>query len=77
MPFDLEEVSKRILDLLPGREINFGFGIRTTAQIREVLDLGSSGVAIGSLLVEYLKNRDLEGFRKFQVSVREAPLNAD
>ncbi len=77
VPFDLEEVSKRILDLLPGREINFGFGIRTAAQIREVLTLGSSGVAIGTLLVEYLKNRDLEGFRKFQESVKEVPLNVD
>lgn len=72
MPFDLEEVSRRILTLLPGREINFGFGIRTIDQVREVLNFGSSGVAIGSLLVQYLMNNDLEGFRKFQKSVKEA-----
>ncbi len=77
IPFDLEEVSRRILDLLPGREINFGFGIRTTGQIGEILSLGSSGVAIGSLLVQYLNDKDLEGFRKFQESVKEVCASAE
>lgn len=77
MPYDLEEVSSRILGLVHGREVNFGFGIRTIEQVKEILGLGSSGVAIGSLLVQYLKNGDLNSFRKFQESVKEVYLNAE
>ena len=77
IPFDLNEVSKRILDLVANREINFGFGIRTIEQIKEILGLGSSGVAIGSLMVQYLKDNDMEGFRNFQNSVRGVYLNAE
>ena len=77
IPFDLNEVSRRILDLVANREINFGFGIRTIEQIKEILGLGSSGVAVGSLIVQYLKDNDLEGFRNFQNSVRGVYLNAE
>ncbi len=77
IPFDLEEVSKRILEIVPDREINFGFGIRTIQQVSEIMRLGSNGVAIGSLLVKYLMDNDLEGFRNFQNSVKEVYLNAE
>ena len=77
IPFDLQEVAGRILDLVHGREINFGFGIRTIGQVREILSLGSSGVAIGSLLVQFLNDNDLDGFKSFQNSVKEVYLNAE
>lgn len=77
IPFDLNEVASRIFSLIHGREINFGFGIRTIDQVREILGLGSNGIAIGSLLVQLLKDNDLEGFKSFQNSVKEAYLNAE
>lgn len=76
IPFDLEEVSRRIFGLIPNREINFGFGIRTIEQVREIIGLGSSGVAIGSLLVPYLKEGDARSFIDFQKSVKEVYADA-
>ena len=72
VPYDLKEVSRRIVELANGREINFGFGVRSASQVAEIISLGSSGVAIGSLLVKMLKENDLDSFRKFQEELKEA-----
>lgn len=77
VPYDLEEVSNRIVSLIQGREINFGFGIRTVEDVEAIISLGSSGVAIGTMLVSLLKEHDLEGFRRFQSQLREAMVNAN
>ena len=71
VPFDLKEVSGRILEMVPGREVNFGFGIRTVEQVREILDLGSDGVAIGSMLIPMLKENRTDDFVRFQKEVGE------
>ncbi len=72
VPYDPVEVSSRIFSLVKGREINFGFGVRSVGDVSDIIALGSSGVAIGSMLVPMLKNRDLEKFRSFQSELREA-----
>ncbi len=71
VPFDLREVSKRILEMVPGREVNFGFGIRTVDQVREIMELGSNGVAIGTMLIPMLKGNRIDDFVEFQEKVRE------
>lgn len=76
VPYDLEEVSRRIVELVEKREINFGFGIRTVEDVKEIIALGSNGVAIGSMLVPLLRENDLVGFKKFQSELKEALLNA-
>lgn len=77
VPYDLDEVSRRILELIPGREVNFGFGVRTVSQVKEIISLGSSGVAIGSLFVKMLKEGDLNAFQEFQENIREAMKSAE
>lgn len=62
VPFDLAEASARMRDIIGKRELIYGFGIRNTEQIREVIEAGGDGIAIGSLLVPYLENNDFAGF---------------
>lgn len=72
VPYDPVEVSSRIFSLVKNREINFGFGVRSVRDVKDIISLGSSGVAIGSMLVPMLKNRDIGSFRKFQSEIKEA-----
>lgn len=71
IPYDLQEVSSRILNLLPEREVNFGFGIRSTDQATEIMNLGSSGVAIGTLIVPMIRDGNLKDYGKFQKDLLE------
>ena len=71
VPYDLNAVSHRILELIPDREINFGFGIRNIEQAGEILRLGTSGIAIGSILVPMLRNNDTDAFVDFQQRLLE------
>ena len=71
IPYDLEEVSRRIIELLPGREVNFGFGIRSMDQIGRIMDLGSKGVALGTLLVPMVRENRLADFVELQEQIRE------
>lgn len=71
IPYDLAEVSSRIRELLPSREVNFGFGIRNLDQVREIMSLGSDGVAIGTMIIPMLTGHDLEAFLKFQHELGE------
>ncbi len=71
IPYDLEEVSRRIIELLPGREVNFGFGIRSMDQIGRIMDLGSKGVALGTLLVPMVRENRLDDFVELQEQIRE------
>lgn len=71
IPYDLVEVSARIRELLPDREVNFGFGIRNMGQVREILNLGSDGVAIGTLIIPMITNGDTEGFVQLQRELSE------
>lgn len=77
VPYDLEEVSRRITGMIHGREINFGFGIKTVRDVKEIISLGSSGVAIGSMLVPMLRENNAQAFREFQKELREAMPNAN
>ncbi len=70
VPYDPVEVSSRIFSLVRNREINFGFGVRSVNDVSEIIGLGSSGVAIGSMLVPMLKQKDIERFRAFQSELR-------
>ncbi|MEM0157416.1 MAG: tryptophan synthase subunit alpha [Thermoplasmataceae archaeon] len=75
IPYDLEEVSRRILDLLPGREVNFGFGVRTMDQMGRIMALGSKGVAIGTLLVPMIRENHLSDFMELQKQIREVQVH--
>lgn len=71
VPYDLMEVSSRIFSLVRDREINFGFGVRSVSDVKDIIDLGSNGVAIGSMLVPMVRDADLESFIKFQNDLKE------
>lgn len=62
VPFDLAEASRRIRSLVGKREIIYGFGIRDNGQIREIMENGGDGIAMGSVLVQYLETGDLGNF---------------
>ncbi|AKA49655.1 tryptophan synthase subunit alpha [uncultured archaeon] len=70
VPFDTGEVAERINELVPGREINFGFGIRNNDQVRELVSYGASGVAIGTALIEMLSSGDEEAFYSYLKEMR-------
>ncbi len=70
MPMDMEEVVSRIRSILPDREVNFGFGIRSTDQAAEIIRSGGDGIAIGSALVPMLENGDLKGFSEYVQNLR-------
>lgn len=70
VPFDVQEVAERARDLLPGREINFGFGIRDRSQVEELVRYGANGVAIGTAIVDFLSRGDKEGFSEFIRNMR-------
>ncbi|MCL5679026.1 MAG: tryptophan synthase subunit alpha [Candidatus Thermoplasmatota archaeon] len=72
MPMDMKEVVERIRTLLPDREINFGFGIRSIAQASEIIHEGGDGVAIGSAFISMLESRDIKGFSDYISSLRGA-----
>lgn len=68
VPFNMEEASGRMRDLVGNRELVYGFGLRGTDQIREVVQSGGDGVAIGSMLVPMLESGN---FKEFDSSVKE------
>lgn len=70
VPFDAEEVAERIHEILPGREINFGFGIRNEQQVRELMRYGASGIAIGTALIDFLDRQDPDSFTSFISRIR-------
>lgn len=71
VPYDPIEVSSRIFGLVKDREINFGFGVRSVEDVKDIIALGSSGVAIGSMLVPMVRDNNLDAFRKFQTDLKE------
>lgn len=71
VPYDPVEVSSRIFSLVKNREINFGFGVRSVSDAKDIIALGSSGVAIGSMLVPMVRDGDLDSFKKFQRELKE------
>ncbi len=70
VPYDAGEVTRRIIEMLPDREVNFGFGIRNEDNVKELVENGAEGVAIGSVLVGYLDANDSEGLSVFLGRIR-------
>ncbi|MCL4340903.1 MAG: tryptophan synthase subunit alpha [Candidatus Thermoplasmatota archaeon] len=70
VPYDYYAVASRMLSLLSGREVNFGFGIRTDDDIRRILSANVSGIAVGTVLIDYIKTGNYSGFRHFLSHVR-------
>lgn len=70
MPADLTQVVSRIRALVPGREIDFGFGIRSNEQVKKIIEAGGDGIAIGSALVEMLDKRNFDTFEDYISTVR-------
>ncbi|MEM0140132.1 MAG: tryptophan synthase subunit alpha [Ferroplasma sp.] len=54
IPYELDYTTERINGLLPGREITYGFGIKTDDDIKALMKNGGNGVAIGTYLVKML-----------------------
>lgn len=70
MPFDLTSASRRIRNMIGNRELICGFGIRNADQIPEIREAGADGIALGTMLVPYLENNDLEGFHTLLDDIR-------
>ena len=62
IPYELDYTTERINELLPGREITYGFGIKTDDDIRDLMKNGGSGVAIGTYLIKMTEAGDEKGF---------------
>ncbi|MCL4452530.1 tryptophan synthase subunit alpha [Ferroplasma sp.] len=62
IPYELDYTTERINALLPGREITYGFGIKTDEDIKNLMKNGGSGVAIGTYLVKMIDSGDEKGF---------------
>ena len=62
IPYELDYTTERINELLPGREITYGFGIKTDEDIKNLMKNGGSGVAIGTYLVKMIDTNDEKGF---------------
>lgn len=65
MPVSLDRVVERMRQLMPEREIVFGFGIRSMEQISSLRQMKVGGVAVGTALTPYLENRDEPGFLSY------------
>lgn len=70
VPFDVEEVVERSRDLLADREVNYGFGIRNSEQVRELSMHGASGVAIGTAFIDMLASGDVDAFTLYMNDMR-------
>lgn len=62
VPFDLESASQRMREIIGERELVYGFGIKGTDQIRDIVKSGGDGIAIGSRFVSMLQIGDTETF---------------
>lgn len=62
VPTDPRPGASRLRAIALSRRIIFGFGIRNDDDIRNALDNGADGIAVGTILLRFLENRDLEGF---------------
>ncbi|WMT51423.1 MAG: tryptophan synthase subunit alpha [Ferroplasma sp.] len=62
IPYELDYTTERINTLLPGREITYGFGIKSDEDIKNLMKNGGSGVAIGTYLVKMIDSGDEKGF---------------
>ncbi len=70
VPVDTAKTGERIRKISGSREIIFGFGISNADDARMVIESGADGIAIGSMFIDYLKRRDLEGFKKVLEEIR-------
>jgi tryptophan synthase alpha chain len=70
IPYELDYTTERINNLLPGREITYGFGIKTDEDIKNLMKNGGSGVAIGTYLEKMIDADDEEGFIKYIEKMR-------
>lgn len=70
VPFDVAGASERMRGILGKRELIYGFGIRTEHDIREVLENGGDGIAVGSMFIPFLDSGNFEGFKEAIESIR-------
>lgn len=62
VPFNMADASERMRSLIGDRELVYGFGIRGTNQIQEVVQSGADGIALGSMFVPMLQAGNSEEF---------------
>ncbi|MEM0132289.1 tryptophan synthase subunit alpha [Acidiplasma sp.] len=70
IPYEIDYTTERINQLLPGREITYGFGIKTEDDIKQLMKNGGSGVAIGSYIEKMLEKNDKKGFLDYINKIR-------
>lgn len=70
VPVDTMKTGERIRKISGSREIIFGFGISNADDARMVMESGADGIAIGSMFIDYLNRKDLEGFKKIIEEIR-------
>ena len=64
VPVSIDLLVNRIKKLAGAREVIFGFGINSMEMVRELKKEGADGIAVGSSLVNYIENNDVDGFIK-------------
>ncbi len=70
IPYELDYTTERINSLLPGREITYGFGIKTDDDIKALMKNGGNGVAIGTYFVKMLDDNNQTGFVDYIDKIR-------
>ena len=59
VPLDFKSVGRRVGELLAGRNVVYGFGIRGTRDVELLRNMGAYGAAVGSAFVEHLRYGDM------------------
>ncbi|MHB8372448.1 MAG: tryptophan synthase subunit alpha [Thermoplasmataceae archaeon] len=70
VPVDISRTGIRIKEISGNRELIFGFGINNPAQIRDVVKSGADGIAIGSMLIDFIQKNDVDGFLRLIKEIR-------
>lgn len=72
MPFNVDSVAERAMEVCSGRSVIFGFGIRNRSDIQAILKHGGDGVAIGSALVDDIASHNFHAAYDKIMEYREA-----
>ena len=72
MPFNVDSVAARAMEVCAGRSVIFGFGIRNRSDILAILKHGGDGVAIGSALIDDISSHNFTAAYQKIKEFREA-----
>ncbi len=62
VPYDLRSIIERISLLAPSKRVVLGFGIRSSGDLHGISGAGVYGIAVGTVLIDFLERNDASGF---------------